>query len=205
MYGMVNKAIEQMVCASHGESVWEAIKAKAEVTVDVFISNEPYDDAITLRLVGAASEILGLPAETVLKAFGRFWVLETAQKSYGPLMQSSGRNLAEFLVNLDHLHTRVQLVFPKLLPPRIECHDVTATTLQLRYFSHRPGLAPFVVGLVEGLGEMFATPAQVEQVGWKGRGLDHDAFLVRWKTAPVAALTEPMDRATARHAERSAI
>lgn len=183
MYGMVNKAIEQMVCANHGEPVWEAIKTQAQVDVEVFISNESYDDDVTYRLVAAASNVLGLPAETVLKAFGRYWVLETAQKGYGALMRSSGNNLAEFLVNLDHMHTRVKLMFPKLIPPRIECHAVTDSSLQLRYFSHRPGLAPFVVGLVEGLGEMFATPAQVEQIGHRGAGVDHDTFLVRWQAA----------------------
>ncbi|EFK96017.1 Soluble guanylate cyclase gcy-31, partial [sediment metagenome] len=75
-----------------------------------------------------------------------------------------------FLLNLNLMHTRVKLMFPKLVPPRIECHEVTATSLRLHYFSHRSGLAPFVVGLVEGLGEMFATPARVEQVGVKGGG-----------------------------------
>jgi hypothetical protein len=180
MYGMVNQAIEQMVCANHGEATWEAIKTKAEVEEEMFIGNESYDDEVTYRLVAAASSVLGLPAEEVLKAFGRHWVLETAQKSYGALMRSSGRNLAEFLVNLDHMHTRVKLIFPKLIPPRIECHEITPSSLRLHYFSHRPGLAPFVVGLVEGLGVMFATPAQVEQVGWRGGGVAHDTFLVRW-------------------------
>ena len=187
MYGMVNKAIEQMVCAKHGEEVWETIKVKAEVEVEVFISNESYDDDVTYRLVAAASSVLGLPAETVLKGFGRYWVLETAQKGYGALMRSSGKNLAEFLVNLDHMHTRVKLMFPKLIPPRIECHAVTSSSLQLRYFSHRPGLAPFVIGLVEGLGEMFSTPAEVEQIGRRGGEVDHDTFLVRWKPSAVGA------------------
>lgn len=187
MYGMVNKAIEQMVCAKHGEEVWEAIKVKAQVDVEAFISNEPYDDDVTYRLVAAASSVLGLPAETVLKAFGRYWVLETAQKSYGALMRSSGKNLAEFLVNLDHMHTRVKLMFPKLIPPRIECHAITSSSLQLRYFSHRPGLAPFVIGLVEGLGEMFSTPAEVEQIGRRGGEVEHDTFLVRWKSPTVGA------------------
>jgi hypothetical protein len=187
MYGMVNKAIEQMVCANHGEPVWEAIKTQANVDVDAFISNESYDDDVTYRLVAAASEVLKTPSETVLRAFGRYWVLETAQRGYGALMQTSGRNLADFLVNLDHMHTRVKLIFPKLIPPRIECREVTASSMQLHYFSHRPGLAPFVVGLVEGLGEMFRTPAHVQQVGWKGKDGDHDTFRVEWSpVAPVA-------------------
>ena len=31
MYGLVNKAIEQMVCRDHGEAVWQAIKQEAGV------------------------------------------------------------------------------------------------------------------------------------------------------------------------------
>lgn len=186
MYGMVNKAIEQMVCTRHGEAVWEAIKAKAGVELDLFIGNEPYEDDITYRLVAAAAEVLQLPAETVLRAFGRYWVLETAQKSYGPMMRSTGRNLAEFLVNLDHMHTRVKLIFPRLVPPRMEVREITEGSLRLLYFSHRAGLAPFVIGLIEGLGEMFATPATVQQIGWRSGNLEPDIFLVAWRPASPA-------------------
>jgi hypothetical protein len=180
MYGMVNKAIEEMVCAGYGEPVWESIKTKADIDVDVFITNESYDDDVTYRLVAAASEILQAPSEDILVRFGRYWVLETAQKGYGQLLQSAGKTLPEFLVNLDAMHTRVRMIFPKLIPPRIEVSDVTESTLKLHYHSHRPGLAPFVVGLVEGLGDMFSTPAQVKLITPRGDSCDHDLFRVTW-------------------------
>ena len=58
MYGMVNKAIEQMVVMHHGEEVWEQIKEKAGTSIEVFISNESYQDELTYALVAAASELL---------------------------------------------------------------------------------------------------------------------------------------------------
>lgn len=58
MYGIVNKAIEDLVKVNFGEDKWDAIKEKSGVDVDFFISNEPYDDEITYKLAGAASEIL---------------------------------------------------------------------------------------------------------------------------------------------------
>jgi len=57
MYGMVNKAVEDMVCMQLGESVWEEIKSCAGVDIDVFMSNEAYSDEMTFQLVGAASEV----------------------------------------------------------------------------------------------------------------------------------------------------
>ena len=66
MYGLVNKAVEEMVCMHHGEPAWERIKAQAGIDVDVFMSNEGYPDDVTYRLVGAASAVLGVPPS-------RFW------------------------------------------------------------------------------------------------------------------------------------
>lgn len=112
MYGMVNKAVEDMVCSNYSEAVWEKIKLRAGVDVDVFMSNESYSDDITYRLVGAASEVLQLPAEQILIGFGEHWVLHTAQEGYGGLMSAAGKNLPDFLRNLPRFHDRVAMIFP---------------------------------------------------------------------------------------------
>ena len=186
MYGMVNKAVEEMVCAHHGETVWEEIKAKAGVDVDVFMSNEAYPDDMTYRLVGAASAVLALPADAILEAFGRHWVLHTAREAYGGLMSAAGKSLPEFLDNLPNFHSRVAMIFPKLQPPRFRCTDVTGSSLKLHYHTHRPGLSSFVVGLMQGLGTMFATPVTVRLVESREEGADHDVFDVTWKATPSA-------------------
>ncbi len=181
MYGMVNKAVEELVCLHHGEEVWEKIKERARVDVDVFISNEAYSDDITYQLVGAASEILGQPTDEILIAFGEHWVLHTARKGYGEMMRAGGRTLPEFLGNLPNFHSRVAMIFPKLQPPRFECRDITSQSLSLHYYSHRPGLASFVIGLMQGLGKMFQTSMTVRLRIPKGDVSDHDVFDVTWE------------------------
>ena len=181
MYGLVNKAVEELVVTNFGEDKWEAIKTKAGVDVEVFISNEAYPDEITYKLVGAAVEVLGLPAEQILIAFGEHWVLKTASESYGPMMKAGGKSLKEFLVNLPNFHTRVAMIYPNLQPPRFECSDITEFTLKLHYFTHRPGLTSFVVGLVQGLGKFYGTPATCSILELKFEGADHDVFDVSWK------------------------
>ena len=44
MYGMVNKALHNMVLEAHGEQIWEQIRTRAGVDIEVFISNEGYPD-----------------------------------------------------------------------------------------------------------------------------------------------------------------
>lgn len=180
MYGLVNKAVEELVVHNFGEEAWEKIKTKAGVDVDVFISNEGYPDEMTYQLIGAASEVLGLPAQQILIAFGEHWVLNTASASYGPMLKSGGKSLKEFLINLPNFHTRVAMVYPNLEPPRFECTDVAENFLNLHYFTHRSGLSHFVVGLVQGLGKLYETPATARQTQSKDAGADHDVFEVCW-------------------------
>ncbi len=71
---MVNKAVKDMICTQFGESVWEDIKSCAGVDIGVFMSDEAYPDEMTFQLVSAASEVLKIPAEAVLEAFGEQWV-----------------------------------------------------------------------------------------------------------------------------------
>ncbi len=186
MYGLVNKAVEELVVTGFGEDKWEAIKEKAGVDVDVFISNECYPDEMTYKLVGAAVEVLGLPSETILNALGEHWVFKTAATSYGPMMKSGGKTLKEFLLNLPNFHTRVAMIYPKLEPPRFQCTDVTEDGLHLHYFSHRAGLTAFVTGLLSGLGKLYETPCTSTVLERKDQGADHDVFAVSWTTSAPA-------------------
>jgi hypothetical protein len=181
MYGLVNKAIHDMVCSQFGQETWQQIRSKAAVETDSFLSMEGYPDDVTHRLVKAASAVLGLSGAEIMQAFGEFWVKYTAEEGYGELMDMSGDNLPEFLQNLDALHARVGITFPKLQPPSFDCTETDESWLTLEYHTHREGLAPMVVGLVKGLGSRFDTEVAVTQTQSKAEGADHDEFLVQYK------------------------
>lgn len=180
MYGLVNKAVEDLVKTNFGEETWEKIKAKASVNEATFASMQSYPDNITYNLVGAATEVLGISAAQVLETFGEYWVLYTAQEGYGDMLNMAGKSLPEFLQNLDMLHVRVGNLMPQLQPPSFECEDITDNSLTLHYFSDRPALAPMVVGLLKGLGKRFNTPCEVAIVESRDNGHDHDVFAITW-------------------------
>ncbi len=115
-----------------------------------------------------------------METFGEYWVLYTAEKGYGDMLDMAGTSLAEFLPNLDMLHVRVGNLMPELNPPSFQCTDVTSNSLVLHYTSSRAGLAPMVLGLIRGLGKRFNTPATVTVLESKSQGADHDSFLVKW-------------------------
>ena len=180
MYGMVNRAVEEMVCGTYGDATWEAIKRCAGVEVDAFISNEAYPDETTYRLVDATAKVLNLPADQVLESFGAHWVLHTAKDGYGSLMKAGGASMGEFLRNLPTFHARVVLIYPNLKPPRFQLSHIEENSLRLHYFSHRQGLQPFVRGLLNGLVAMFNLDGHVTTLQSREMGGDHDEFLVEW-------------------------
>ena len=177
VYGLVNTAVADLVRHGAGDEGWQAVCARAGVPAVAFVGMTPYDDDVTYRLVDAAATVLGMSSEQVLRAFGRHWVRYTAEQGWGPLLQFAGATLPEVLHGLDALHARVRLMMPELQPPSFRCVALTPTTLQLDYYSERAGLAPMVVGLVEGLAELLGERATATHVRTAVDG--HDEFLVR--------------------------
>jgi hypothetical protein len=180
MYGIVNKAIQDLVTENFGAQKWEDILERSGIEEDFFISSEPYDDDITFKLAVAVSEEMNMTVSQVLVAFGEWWVVRTTKEKYGGLMESGGTNLREFLINLPLFHNRVMLIYPKLTPPEFKVSDISENSINLHYFSKREGLQEFVRGLIQGLGIMFTTPVTIDLLQTRDHGDSHEIFKVSW-------------------------
>jgi hypothetical protein len=180
MYGIINRAIEDLVTENFGAAKWEAIKKRSGVNVEFFISTEPYNDDLTYKLANAVADELHIPLNEVLVKFGEWWVLNTANEKYKGLMSTGGDNLKEFLLNLPVFHNRIMLMYPKLTPPEFKVSDVESNSICLHYFSKRQGLQEFVRGLLMGLGKMYNTKITIELIQSRTEGSTHEIFKVIW-------------------------
>lgn len=183
MYGLVNRAIEEMVVEGHGKAAWTEITVAAGLEGQDFLNSmSEYPDEITYRLVGAACRVLGAQPQDVLFAFGEYWVLHTAAGGYGDLFEMAGSEFAEFLENLDSLHLRVGLSFPELKPPSFEVEHLGEGHLNLHYRSGRAGLAPMVCGLLSGLAKKLQTEIEIEQIQAQSPDNElHDIFSIHYR------------------------
>lgn len=180
MYGIVNKAIEDLVTTNYGEEQWKLVLKKSGIEESFFISNESYDDAITFTLAKTIAEEMHIPLEDVLISFGKWWVLKTTKDKYSGLIEAGGNNLREFLINLPVFHNRVILMYPKLTPPEFKISELKENSLHLHYISKREGLQEFVRGLIMGLGELFKTETQIELIASRNEGSSHEVFKIEW-------------------------
>jgi hypothetical protein len=180
MYGLVNKALADMLREEHGGASWNLIRAEAGVDTEVFVTLDAYPDDVTYRLVASASAITNRPVDDVLRDFGRHWVVGTAHRHYGHLMRAGGRTLRDFLLALPNFHSRVLLIMPGMIPPEFECTDVTDDGMTLHYRSTRAGLAPFVDGALEALAEIFHAKLTVVRAPDRAESAGHTVFELRW-------------------------
>ncbi|MFK8081731.1 MAG: heme NO-binding domain-containing protein [Granulosicoccus sp.] len=185
MYGLVNKAVEQLVKSQFGEDKWSEIATKANVEHS-FISMDTYSDQVTYDLVAAASEILEIPAVEILEAFGEHWIQYTVDEGYGQTVSMYGNSVPEFLHNLNNLHAQIRLSLPELNPPTITCETTGSGDFLVCYQSDRAGLAPMLVGLLRGLGKRFCTPVTVEYVPPIDQVQTQEYFLVSYAVQKAA-------------------
>jgi hypothetical protein len=180
MYGLVNKAIKDLVVSNHGESVWQEICERADFLEQDFIGMNPYPDKLTFDLVKHTSDVLSVEQSVVLELFGEYWILYTAREGYGDLLDLTGSTFVEFLDNLDMLHYRINNLMPQLEAPQFRARNKTENSVELEYHSNRVGMIPMLIGLIRGLGRRFELEVTTEQIQFKAQGDACDVFKITW-------------------------
>lgn len=180
MYGIVNRAIEELIIEKFGAEKWEEVKTKADFKSEGFMTLKPYPDELTFKLVTAASEILDIPVNALLEAFGEYWILYTAERGYGEMLSLAGDSFPSFLKNLNMLHGRVTSLMPELAPPQFECRNESENSIELIYRSHRTGMIPMLYGLIKGLAKRFEKEVKIQEIESSQEDKTTVIFYLEW-------------------------
>ncbi|MFM2230594.1 MAG: hypothetical protein RL607_1852 [Bacteroidota bacterium] len=155
MHGVVNQAIEGLIIERYGSEAWDEICRASDCLGITFYNNQNYSDSLTYDLAINASKLLQIELSDLLFEFGRYWVLTIANEKYNTLLRSVGTNFLDFLIQLPNFHSRVMLYYPNIIPPEFKVIAKSNECIHLYYYSKRPGLQPFVSGILDGLKTFF--------------------------------------------------
>ncbi|KAJ3597409.1 hypothetical protein NHX12_000936, partial [Muraenolepis orangiensis] len=117
MYGLYLEAVNDYINESYGEDVWRLIEARAEIPHLKFVRHQMYNDNLILRLAKAAGEVLGKTHDELMYAFGVYMVKRISNYGYERILKVLGRNVRDFINELDNLHEYFRFSFPKVQPP----------------------------------------------------------------------------------------
>ena len=71
MYGMIHRAVRQMVFDQLGEDAWLALEQKLDIGPTELLTGMVYDDALTISIISEASARLNLSVDACRFEFGR--------------------------------------------------------------------------------------------------------------------------------------
>ncbi|XP_017122579.1 guanylate cyclase soluble subunit beta-1 isoform X2 [Drosophila elegans] len=146
---------------------------KAMVSMEgQFLVRQIYDDEITYNLIGAAVEILNIPADDILELFGKTFFEFCQDSGYDKILQVLGATPRDFLQNLDALHDHLGTLYPGMRAPSFRCTEKDGELL-LHYYSERPGLEHIVIGIVKAVAsKLHGVEVEIDIVKRKGEPID---------------------------------
>ncbi|KAI1705039.1 heme NO binding associated domain-containing protein [Ditylenchus destructor] len=201
MMGYILNVLEALVLKVADEEKWAEILQVAPEFLDStkfrwnFKTN--YDDKHTFKLIGACSDVLKIPMDDLLEAYGVFFLHHAMGDGWGDFLKCLARDLHEFLDMLSSMHffiVQVAYQSPRR-GPSYKCEARPDGSLRLHYHSLRPGLYPIVKGLVLEVGKVlfgmdlkcFVTERNIERRGT--RTTEHVVFTVMAEKEGVAVVS----------------
>jgi hypothetical protein len=165
--GIVFNLLEEVVRNEYDEDAWEEI-LDAAATEGAYTSLGSYPDDELGRLVHAASARLGIPADGVVRWFGRKALPLLAEK-YADFFQPHSSTLPFLLTLNDVIHAEVRKIYPGADVPEFDFHLLEDDVLLLGYESPR-NLCALAEGFVEGAAIYYDEEVSVQHEHCRGRG-----------------------------------
>lgn len=183
MKGIIFNLLEQVVSRQYGEDAWDDLLDAAGL-VGAYTSLGSYPDEDLGKLVGVASRTLSIPANDIIRWFGRE-ALPALAESY-PAFFSPHTDTRSFLLTLnDIIHPEVRKLYPGVDVPEFEFDISSDETLRMGYGSHRK-LCAFAEGLIEGAAAHFGQVVSIVQPHCMLRGDESCDLDIMFSPAVVA-------------------
>jgi len=159
MKGIVFNLLEQVVVSNHGEAAWDGLLDRTGLA-GAYTSLGSYPDAQIQALVEAASEVLGKPADEILRWFGRE-AMPLLARHY-PAFFAPHRTTRAFVLSVNSIiHPEVRKLYTGAGCPHFHFEDGADGALLLGYNSPRR-LCALAHGFIEGAAGHFGESVRVE-------------------------------------------
>jgi len=169
MKGIIFNLLEEVVTQQEGEAAWDGLLEDARLE-GAYSSLATYPDEELTELVASASKILDMPADDVVRWFGRKAIPLLSQRF--PEFFDAHASTSAFLLTLnDIIHAEVRKLYPDAELPYFEINVPEEGVMTLAYASPRR-LCSLAEGFIEGSSEHFGEHLDIKQTVCMKRGDD---------------------------------
>lgn len=150
MHGLINRSIESFVRSCYGTTRWREVAADVGLTEDGFQSFRHYSDEITSKLIASVARRLGKPRAELLEDLGAWLARHEAIRR---LLRFSGSDYSDFVISLEELPGRAQMVIPDLEVPRLHVQVCGAQQFRIRIVEGGVLWQALIAGLLRAMSD----------------------------------------------------
>jgi hypothetical protein len=176
MKGIIFNMLEDMVVSQCGMQVWNELLAKHAPSDRVYLSAKSYAEDELFGMVQDVAQRLNLPAQEVVKAFGRFLFGGLASRHDDVVKRFS--DFSSLVLGIhDVIHLEVNKLYHEPSLPTITGKIVSPTRIELTYASPRK-LCYCAEGLLYGAAEHFKQSIAISHPTCMHHGAEHCTLII---------------------------
>lgn len=165
MHGLINRSIQNYVCDSYGEDIWQGAVALAGLAEQNFEAMLTYPDTVTPQILDATSAVLGRPRDELMEDIGTYLVSHPNTEAVRRLLRFGGVNFTDFLHSLDDLPARARLAVSDLHLPMIELVEYANGRFGLVCDSPVKGYGHLMMGILRVMADDYGALALLDHAG----------------------------------------
>ena len=193
MHGLIFVTWEKYLTERFGNALLNSYRAAiGETPATSPLANRIYDDATLLAGVGEAVRLTRLPADTLLREYGRYFMLNGLTSHLCAYLLTQVHSGRELLLVMRDAHAQMRRTPDAITPPlfRYETTSFPRNTFTLVYDSPRQ-LCAVLLGAIEGAAERYGEQVQVIERTCMKQGAAACRFEVRFFAGSSRLLETP--------------
>ncbi|GAX77145.1 hypothetical protein CEUSTIGMA_g4591.t1 [Chlamydomonas eustigma] len=185
---VVSIQLGEFVSCTYGARVWADIMKQLDIVDEwhhEWLTTSQNPESLMQKLLMHTCQVVHATSHDVGRAFGRFMFKDLSGKGYRQLMDLAGRNLIDFIMNMNAFLMHAGAGITTFIPSNIVAKKVTGMSLELHYYS--PGhnsnnsfIGSWVVGFLEAVArDVLDTWAHFKLLTSRhNKSGDHEAWMV---------------------------
>ncbi len=205
MHGLIFVTWEKFLAERFGNKLLKNYRdAIGETAASAPLVSKVYDDATLLAGVGAACQLTGLPAELLLREYGRYYMLNGLTSHLCAYLLTQVHSGQELLLTMRHAHQQMRRTPDGLTPPLFGYEDLPGDPYGfiLIYDSARQ-ICPVLWGCIEGAAELYGESVSIIERTCMKNGAADCRFEVHFFPT-VGMRTQPSQESPEQRARRMA-
>ncbi len=163
MHGLIFVTWEKYLSERFGTAFLHEYRASiGETPINGPLASHVYDDAVLLAGLGAACKLTGLPADTLLREYGRYFIMNGLTGHLCAYLLTQVHSGRELLLTMREAHAQMRRTPDGLAPPLFAYEAISANQNEFALIYDSPRkLCPVLLGAIEGAAERYGEQVQI--------------------------------------------